>query len=201
LPLETMLFKRRTRHLRHELGLGDLLRCATNRGGSLSFAGYFCCGYFHIVTGSVRYRPSEVGPVGRVGLMLNDGMTHTNREKKKQLARVRRNLSEMRAIRCCRVRACNRRPVARPRLWLALDGPGCGHRGFCRDCKLVLRPNPGHGRNLARYQPDRRMATSMRAAIESEGDQLADLHLWRLGPGHLGAFVSVVTKHARNTDY
>ena len=90
MPLETMLFKRRTRHLRHELGLGDLLRCATNRGGSLSFAGYFCCGYFHIVTGSVRYRPSEVGAVGRVGLMLNDDMTHTNREKKKQLARVRR---------------------------------------------------------------------------------------------------------------
>ena len=40
--------------------------------------------------------------------------------------------------------------------------------------------------------PDRRMADRLRAAIEAEGDQLADLHLWRLGPGHLGAIVSVV---------
>ena len=57
------------------------------------------------------------------------------------------------------------------------------------------------GAILLDINPDRRMATSIRAAIESEGGQLADLHLWRLGPGHLGAFVSVVTKHARNTDY
>jgi len=57
------------------------------------------------------------------------------------------------------------------------------------------------GAILLDMNPDRRMATRMRAAIESDGDQLADLHLWRLGPGHLGAIVSVVTKHARNTDY
>jgi len=30
--------------------------------------------------------------------------------------------------------------------------------------------------------------------IESEGDQVTDLHLWRLGPGHLGAIVSVATR-------
>ena len=41
--------------------------------------------------------------------------------------------------------------------------------------------------------PDRRMADNLRQAIESDGDQLADLHLWRLGPGHLGAIVSIVT--------
>ena len=33
------------------------------------------------------------------------------------------------------------------------------------------------------------MAESVRAAIESEGDRVTDLHLWRLGPGHLGAIV------------
>jgi Co/Zn/Cd efflux system component len=38
----------------------------------------------------------------------------------------------------------------------------------------------------------------MPAAVEDEGDQLADLHLWRLGPGHLGAIVSVVTPAERN---
>ena len=35
----------------------------------------------------------------------------------------------------------------------------------------------------------------------AEGDQLADLHLWRLGPGHLGAIVSVVTRSQRREDY
>jgi hypothetical protein len=37
--------------------------------------------------------------------------------------------------------------------------------------------------------------------VESEGDQLADLHLWRLGPGHLGAIISVITTHARDPGY
>jgi cation diffusion facilitator family transporter len=41
--------------------------------------------------------------------------------------------------------------------------------------------------------PDPRMADKVRTAIESEGDQVTDLHLWRLGPGHLGAIVSVAT--------
>jgi cation diffusion facilitator family transporter len=41
--------------------------------------------------------------------------------------------------------------------------------------------------------PDRRMADKVRGVIESEGDQVTDLHLWRLGPGHLGAIVSITT--------
>ena len=41
--------------------------------------------------------------------------------------------------------------------------------------------------------PDPRMAEKVRNAIESEGDRVIDLHLWRLGPGHLGAIVSVAT--------
>jgi cation diffusion facilitator family transporter len=49
--------------------------------------------------------------------------------------------------------------------------------------------------------PDRQMADNLRQTIESEGDQLADLHLWRLGPGHLGAIISVITRQARNADY
>jgi len=49
--------------------------------------------------------------------------------------------------------------------------------------------------------PDRKMADNLRQAVESEGDQLADLHLWRLGPGHLGAIISVITKQAHDADY
>jgi cation diffusion facilitator family transporter len=41
--------------------------------------------------------------------------------------------------------------------------------------------------------PDPHMAADLRRAIESDGDQVADLHLWRLGPGHLGAIISIIT--------
>jgi cation diffusion facilitator family transporter len=57
------------------------------------------------------------------------------------------------------------------------------------------------GAILLDMNPDRRMANNLRQAIEREGDQLADLHLWRLGPGHLGAIISVVTTQAREADY
>ena len=57
------------------------------------------------------------------------------------------------------------------------------------------------GAILLDMNPDRCMAGKLRQAIEGEGDQLADLHLWRLGPGHLGAIVSVVTTRAREANY
>jgi hypothetical protein len=41
------------------------------------------------------------------------------------------------------------------------------------------------------------MAEKLRQVIEGKGDQLADLHLWRLGPGHLAAIISIITKRAR----
>jgi cation diffusion facilitator family transporter len=49
--------------------------------------------------------------------------------------------------------------------------------------------------------PDPRMADRMRNAIEREGDQVTDLHLWRLGPGHLGAIVSVATSAPHDAAY
>jgi cation diffusion facilitator family transporter len=45
--------------------------------------------------------------------------------------------------------------------------------------------------------PDPRMAERVRMVIENDGDRVTDLHLWRLGPGHLGAIVSVATTKAR----
>jgi cation diffusion facilitator family transporter len=45
--------------------------------------------------------------------------------------------------------------------------------------------------------PDPRMAEKVRMVVESEGDRVTDLHLWRLGPGHLGAVVSVATSGER----
>lgn len=46
--------------------------------------------------------------------------------------------------------------------------------------------------------PDPRMAEKVRIIIESEGDRVTDLHLWRLGPGHLGAIVAVTTAKSRD---
>jgi cation diffusion facilitator family transporter len=57
------------------------------------------------------------------------------------------------------------------------------------------------GAILLDITPDRHMADNLRNAVESEGDQLADLHLWRLGPGHLGAIISVITTQAHDPPY
>jgi cation diffusion facilitator family transporter len=57
------------------------------------------------------------------------------------------------------------------------------------------------GAILLDMTPDRAMAEDIRAAIEAEGDRLGDLHLWRLGPGHLGAIVSVLTQRQRGQEF
>src|SRR5271156_3266674 len=57
------------------------------------------------------------------------------------------------------------------------------------------------GAVLLDMTPDRSMADRMRAMIETDGDRLIDLHLWRLGPGHLGVIVSVATRRQRGPDY
>jgi cation diffusion facilitator family transporter len=41
--------------------------------------------------------------------------------------------------------------------------------------------------------PTASLERSVREAIEAVGDQLLDLHVWRLGPGHFGAVISVLT--------
>jgi cation diffusion facilitator family transporter len=57
------------------------------------------------------------------------------------------------------------------------------------------------GAILLDMNPDQSMAERMRATIETDGDQLTDLHLWRLGPGHLGAIISVATRRQRGPEY
>jgi cation diffusion facilitator family transporter len=49
--------------------------------------------------------------------------------------------------------------------------------------------------------PDREVERGIRRTIEAEGDLINDLHVWRLGPSHLGAIVSVVTDQARDPAY
>ncbi len=48
---------------------------------------------------------------------------------------------------------------------------------------------------------DKTTAGELRQTIESGGDVVADLHVWRLGPGHLGAIVSILTAQPRDVNY
>lgn len=43
---------------------------------------------------------------------------------------------------------------------------------------------------------DRKLAERVRQAIEALGDKVNDLHVWRVGPGHMSAIVSVETRDA-----
>jgi cation diffusion facilitator family transporter len=45
--------------------------------------------------------------------------------------------------------------------------------------------------------PNDTIEKKVRNAVEAAGDQLLDLHVWRLGPGHFGAVVSVVSRVAK----
>ena len=57
------------------------------------------------------------------------------------------------------------------------------------------------GAILLDMNPDRTMTERMRAVIETDGDRLTDLHVWRVGPGHLAAILSVETCQQRGPDY
>jgi Co/Zn/Cd efflux system component len=56
-------------------------------------------------------------------------------------------------------------------------------------------------RVLVDFTPDVELEKAIRQRIEEDGDCVRDLHLWRLGPGHLGAIVSVATSRGRGCDY
>jgi len=90
--------------------------------------------------------------------------------------------------------------LARAFGWLWMD-PLAGIIGACVIASWSYGLIRDTGAILLDMNPDRRMADNLRQAIEGEGDKLADLHLWRLGPGHLGAIVSIITKEPHDTDY
>lgn len=50
--------------------------------------------------------------------------------------------------------------------------------------------------------PDRQLAATIRERIETGGDRITDLHLWRVGPGHNAAVIAVVSDAPREAaDY
>jgi len=57
------------------------------------------------------------------------------------------------------------------------------------------------GAILLDMNPDRDLAQKLRATIENGGDRITDLHIWRVGPGHVAAIVSVVTREQRSPSF
>jgi cation diffusion facilitator family transporter len=90
--------------------------------------------------------------------------------------------------------------LARAFGWLWMD-PLAGIAGACVIASWSFGLIRDTGAILLDMNPDRRMADNVKQTIEGNGDRISDLHLWRLGPGHLGAIVCVATPQARNADY
>jgi cation diffusion facilitator family transporter len=49
--------------------------------------------------------------------------------------------------------------------------------------------------------PDPALARRIASRLEQGSDRVSDLHLWRLGPGHLAAVITVVTHEPRAPDH
>jgi cation diffusion facilitator family transporter len=84
--------------------------------------------------------------------------------------------------------------------WLWMD-PLAGAVGACVIASWSYGLIRDTGSILLDMNPDRGMAGKLRQTVEADGDRLSDLHLWRLGPGHLGAIVSVCTSLPRDAGY
>ncbi|MCB8878842.1 CDF family Co(II)/Ni(II) efflux transporter DmeF [Acidisoma cellulosilytica] len=87
--------------------------------------------------------------------------------------------------------------LARTFGWLWMD-PLAGIIGACVIASWSYGLIRDTGAILLDMTPDRGMEAEMRRTIEGQGDQIADLHLWRLGPGHLGAILTIATNQARD---
>jgi cation diffusion facilitator family transporter len=87
--------------------------------------------------------------------------------------------------------------LARAFGWLWMD-PLVGIVGACVIASWAYGLIRDTGCILMDMNPDPHLTERLRREIETEGDQLTDLHVWRLGPGHLAAVMSVRTEHRRD---
>jgi cation diffusion facilitator family transporter len=54
---------------------------------------------------------------------------------------------------------------------------------------------------LLDMSPDPGLEESIHGVVQSAGDRLTDLHVWRLGPGHLGAIVAIESRAPRDCEF
>lgn len=84
--------------------------------------------------------------------------------------------------------------------WLWMD-PLAGIVGACVIASWAYGLVRDTGAILLDMNPDTAMADKVRATVEADGDTVTDLHLWRLGPGHIGAILSVTTLSERSAAF
>ena len=70
---------------------------------------------------------------------------------------------------------------------------------FSKGCAWTLIRSAGAV--LLDAAPDPALSQRIVQRLESKGDRLADLHVWRVGPGHLAAVVSVVSDTPQQPSY
>jgi cation diffusion facilitator family transporter len=90
--------------------------------------------------------------------------------------------------------------LARAFGWLWMD-PLAGIAGACVIASWAYGLVRDTGAILLDMNPDSKLSVKLRNTIEQDGDRLTDLHLWRLGPGHFGAILSVATLRDRGTAF
>lgn len=78
--------------------------------------------------------------------------------------------------------------------WTWLD-PAVGILGAIVIAHWSWRLIRDAGAVLLDATPDAALVQTIRARLERGDDSIADLHVWRLGPGHHGAIVSLVVDH------
>jgi cation diffusion facilitator family transporter len=84
--------------------------------------------------------------------------------------------------------------------WVGLD-PVIGIVGalvILRWAYLLMRSS---GATLLDAQPSVELTSAIRAEVEALGDHVTDLHVWRVGPGHLAGIVSIMTAKERNVEF
>ena len=57
------------------------------------------------------------------------------------------------------------------------------------------------GAILLDVSPDPVLSNNIAARLERSGDRISDLHLWRVGPGHLAAVISLVSDHPNSPSF
>jgi cation diffusion facilitator family transporter len=89
--------------------------------------------------------------------------------------------------------------LARAFGWLWMD-PLAGIVGACVIASWSYGLIRDTSSILLDMNPDTGLAERLRATVEGQGDRLTDLHLWRVGPGHLAAIVGVASQQ-HDADY
>ncbi|BCP52545.1 cation transporter [Kaistia sp. 32K] len=83
--------------------------------------------------------------------------------------------------------------------WVWLD-PAIGILGAVMIASWSIRLLRESGRILVDAVPDKSLQDAMRARIEATGARITDLHLWRVGPGHNAAVISLSSADPRTPD-